>query len=92
MAATSVETITDALAAMRDRADSVPLLETLGDLPTLVVVGAEDRLTPPDAAQRMADAIPGAELVVVEGAGHVPPVERPATVNEALQRFLDRLV
>lgn len=91
MAATPVEGIVAALGAMRDRADSTGLLPTLGNLPVLVIVGEEDRLTPPDAARRMVAAIPEAELVVVEGAGHVPPVERPATVNEALQRFLDRV-
>jgi YbgC/YbaW family acyl-CoA thioester hydrolase len=92
MAGSSVSGIMAALVAMRDRADSTDLLPSLAGLPTLVIVGAEDQLTPPAAAERMVAAIPGAELVVVEGAGHLPPVERPATVNEALQRFLDSLV
>jgi len=92
MAGTSVSGIMAALVAMRDRADSTALLPQLTGLPTLVVVGAEDQLTPPAAAERMVAAIPGAQLVVVEGAGHVPPLERPATVNEALQAFLDQMV
>jgi 3-oxoadipate enol-lactonase len=92
MAGTSVSGIMAALVAMRDRADSTALLPQLTGLPTLVVVGAEDQLTPPAAAERMVAAIPGAQLVVVEGAGHVPPLERPATVNEALQAFLDSQV
>jgi YbgC/YbaW family acyl-CoA thioester hydrolase len=92
MAGMSVAGIMAALVAMRDRADSTALLPTLTGVPTLVIVGAEDRLTPPAAAERMVAAIPGAHLVVVEGAGHVPPVERPATLNEALQSFLDGLV
>lgn len=92
MAGTSVAGIMAALVAMRDRADSTALLPTLTGLPTLVIVGAEDQLTPPAAAERMVAALPDAQLVVVEGAGHVPPVERPATVNEALQSFLDGLV
>ena len=91
MRAAPVAGITAALAAMRDRADRTALLPTLAGVPTLVLVGSEDRLTPPDAARAMAAAIPGAELVEVEGAGHLPPVERPATVTESLQRFLDRL-
>lgn len=86
-----VSGITAALAAMRDCADRTVLLPTLDGVPTLVVVGSEDRLTPPEAARAMAGAIPGAELVEIEGAGHLPPVERPATVTETLQRFLDRL-
>jgi YbgC/YbaW family acyl-CoA thioester hydrolase len=92
MAATSVPGIMAALVAMRDRADSTELLPALAGLPTLVIVGAEDQLTPPAAAERMVAKLPGAQLVVVEGAGHVPPLERPATVNEALQAFLDGLV
>ena len=92
MAGTSVAGIMAALVAMRDRADSTDLLPTLTGLPTLVVVGAEDQLTPPAAAERMVAGIPGSQLLVVEGAGHLPPVERPATVNEALQSFLDSQV
>lgn len=91
MAGVPVAAITAALAAMRDRPDSTPLLGTI-DVPTLVVVGSEDRLTPPEVAREMAAAIPGATLIEVEGAGHVAPLERPATVNEALQRFLDGVV
>ena len=92
MAGSSVAGIMAALVAMRDRADSTPLLPTLAGVPTLVMVGSEDRLTPPATAERMVAAIPGAELVVIEGAGHLPPLERPATVTEALQAFLDRLM
>lgn len=84
--------IVAALGAMRDRADASALLPTLGDLPTLVMTGTEDRLVPPDAARRLAAAIPGAELIEVEGAGHLPPVERPATTTEALRHFLARVV
>ncbi len=81
-----------ALEAMRDRPDRRSLLPRLAGLPTLVVVGSDDRITPPAEARAMAGAIPGAELVEVEGAGHLAPVERPDTVNEALQRFLDTRV
>jgi pimeloyl-ACP methyl ester carboxylesterase len=81
-----------ALGAMRDRPDRRALLPQLSGIPALVVVGKEDRLTPPDVNREMAEAIPGADFVLVEGAGHLPPMERPATVNEALQPFLDRVV
>jgi 3-oxoadipate enol-lactonase len=83
--------IVGALAAMRDRPDSTPLLPTLADLPTLVVVGEADQATPPEQARRMADAIPGAHLVVIPGAGHLPSVERPAATTRALQEFLRQL-
>ncbi len=81
-----------ALAAMRDRPERLQALRAVGDLPVLVLVGSEDRITPPSDSEAMLAAVPGAELVVVEGAGHLPPLERPATVNEALQAWLDRVV
>jgi pimeloyl-ACP methyl ester carboxylesterase len=86
--ATPVAGIVGALAAMRDRHDSTGLLPMLAGLPTLVIVGEEDVLTPPDAARRMAAAIPGARLVVVSGAGHLPPVERPTETTAAILDFL----
>ena len=44
--------------------------------------------TPPDAARRMATPIPGARLVVIPGAGHLPPVERPSETTAAIREFL----
>lgn len=61
------------------------------DVPVLVVVGSHDRLTPPGAARRLADAIKGAELLVVREAGHMAMFERPHEFNAGLRRFLDRL-
>jgi pimeloyl-ACP methyl ester carboxylesterase len=88
MAATPVAGMVGALAAMRDRHDSTGLLPTLTGLPTLVVVGEDDTLTPPESARRMAAAIPGARLVIVPGAAHVPPVEQPAETTTAIREFL----
>lgn len=88
MAATPVPGIVGALGAMRDRPDSTSLLPELVGLPTLVIVGDEDEVTPPAQAKAMAEAIPGASLVVVRSAGHVPPVERPAETTDALLGFL----
>jgi YbgC/YbaW family acyl-CoA thioester hydrolase len=88
MAATPVAGIVGALAAMRDRPDSTPLLPELAGLPTLVMVGDEDVITPPAQARAMADAIPGASLVVVRSAGHLPPLERPVETTDALVAFL----
>ena len=85
---TSYDTIVAALAGMRDRADRTPLLNSI-TVPTLVVVGAEDRLTPPDSAAALADAIPGARLEVVEAAGHMTPLENPAAVTGAISAFLE---
>jgi 3-oxoadipate enol-lactonase len=91
MAATPVTGLVGALAAMRDRPDSTPLLATLAGIPTLVVVGEADALLPPDGARRMADAIPGARFVMIPDAGHVPPVERPEETSAALLEFLHEL-
>lgn len=83
----SVRGITDALSAMAARPDSTPDLETI-TVPTLVIVGDEDVVTPVDEARTMAALIPAARLVVVEGAGHLAPLEQGATVNAALAEFL----
>jgi pimeloyl-ACP methyl ester carboxylesterase len=56
-----------------------------------VLVGDEDEITPPAQAKAMADAIPGASLVVVRSAGHLPPVERPTETTDALLAFLSAL-
>lgn len=85
----TVDTIVAALEGMARRPDRTALLESI-DVPALVLVGAEDRLTPPEVAEHMAGIIPGAELVVVPGAGHLPPVETPGAVAEALRQFWER--
>lgn len=91
MAAAPVPGLLGALAAMRDRPDSTGMLPTLGELPTLVVVGAEDALTPPVDARALAKPIPGARLVEISGAGHLSPLEQPEAFNRHLQEFLDRV-
>jgi pimeloyl-ACP methyl ester carboxylesterase len=57
-------------------------------VPTLVACGREDVLTPLALHEEMASLIPGARLVVFERAGHLPPLERPDAVNEALLAWL----
>jgi pimeloyl-ACP methyl ester carboxylesterase len=73
--------------AIMSRADSRPGLPAIA-CPTLVVVGADDALTPPDRAAEIADAIPGARRVVVPDCGHLSPLEQPQAVTEALVAFL----
>ena len=84
---TPVAGIAGALAAMRDRADSRPLLPTL-EVPAMVLVGAEDGLTPPPEAEEMAAALPGAELREIPEAGHLAPVEQPEAVTTAIAEFV----
>jgi len=86
--ATPVPGIAGALAAMRDRPDSTTMLGTLEGLPTLLVVGEQDEITPPAGHEAMAAAIPGAKLAVIPGAGHLPPLEAPETVTHVLAAFL----
>ncbi len=81
------EGVARALEAMRDRPDSAPLLPEI-DVPTLVVVGAEDTLTPPETARQLAGAIPGARLEVIPEAGHLSSLERPLAFDAVLLEFL----
>lgn len=79
-----------AAAALRGRAERPDYRASLAGarVPVLVVVGADDGYTPVAEARETRALIPGAELVVVEGAGHMPNLERPEAFNEALLRFL----
>ena len=88
MRATPLAGFLGALTAMRDRPGYADVLETLAGIPTLVVVGEEDGLTPPPLAEAMAGAIPGARLRVVPNAGHLVPMEQPETTTRLLRDFL----
>lgn len=70
---------------VRDRLDRIAV-------PTLVVVGEHDTETPLPYARALADGIPGAELAVVPGAGHLSNLERPEEVNRLLAAFLPTTV
>jgi pimeloyl-ACP methyl ester carboxylesterase len=70
--------------------DELDALARLADLETLIVVGDKDLLTPVEHSRRMAQLLPNAELLVLEGAGHLAMMERPALVNLRLRAFLHR--
>ena len=91
MSSTPVAGMVGALAAMRDREGSEPLLPTLAGIPTLIVAGEADALIPPDQARAMATSIPGARIVIIPGAGHLPPVEQPEITTARLREFLGSL-
>ena len=74
--------------AILNRPDSRPDLPRIG-VPTLVAVGSHDMLTPPEVAEETAERIPGAVLRVIPGAGHLSPLEAPASVTELLRQWLD---
>jgi pimeloyl-ACP methyl ester carboxylesterase len=75
--------------AIMARPDSRPLLESIA-VPTLVLCGRQDVLTPVDRHEEMARAIPDAELVVIDNCGHLAPIERPAEVTAAMRAWLSR--
>ena len=83
-----VSTLVAALEAIRDREDSRPALGSIA-VPTLVVVGEEDVLTPPTEAEAIAHALPDARLVRIARSGHLPPLERADEFNGALVSFLE---
>ncbi|MEU4830600.1 alpha/beta hydrolase [Streptosporangium sp. NPDC023615] len=72
--------------------DKLAALAALGPVETLVMVGERDRLTPAEHSRRIADALPGARLLVLPGAGHMIGLERPVAVNRELVALLDRVV
>ncbi len=72
------------LADQRDRARAI-------DAPTLVLVGADDSVTPPDLSRELAEMIAGAELQILPGAGHLSNIERPSDFNDAVESFIERV-
>jgi pimeloyl-ACP methyl ester carboxylesterase len=83
----SSDALIGALAALAGRPDRRRELAHFA-LPTLVVVGSEDLVTPPAAARVLADGIPDARLVEISGAGHLTALERPHEVAEVVAGFL----
>ena len=71
------------LADQRDRVAAI-------QVPTLILVGAEDSVTPPELSHELADIISGAGLHELAGAGHLSNIERPGDFNDAVQAFIER--
>ncbi|MFC7612812.1 alpha/beta fold hydrolase [Actinokineospora soli] len=80
-----------AAAAQRGRADRPDYIPSLraATVPALVVVGSDDEFTPVPVARETAEALPNGRLLVVEGAAHMPNLERPEVFNAALAEFLE---
>jgi len=76
--------------AVFDRADVLSEVSAIA-APTLVLCGDEDVATPPEHARALAEAIPGAQLQMIPGAGHHSPIENPGAVTAELELFLARL-
>ncbi len=73
--------------AIMSRSDLRPMLPSIA-CPTLVLCGRQDQLTPLDRSQEMAEAIPGARLVILDSCGHLSTMERPDEVAAALRDWL----
>lgn len=81
------DALVDALQVLRDRPDATPSLPTI-TVPTLILCGDEDALTPVAESRAMHEAIPGSRLEVLRGAGHVSNVEAPSAFNRLLSAFV----
>lgn len=90
IAAQTPEAIAAAALGMAERPDSVPDLPGI-DVPTLVITGTADRLIPPDVTAGIAGRVPGAELLRIEGAGHLSNLEAPEAFDAALEGVLHTL-
>jgi 3-oxoadipate enol-lactonase len=82
-----VPTIQAALAALGDRPDMTDAMRHV-PVPTLLVVGAEDQITPPSCLEAAEAIMPNAKLLIVPGAGHLVPLEAPEIFNRSLLEFL----
>ncbi|MBI1759685.1 MAG: alpha/beta hydrolase [Actinobacteria bacterium] len=90
IAATPIPVIADLYTAVVGH-EKLAALAALHAVPTLVVVGGRDVITPPEHSRRMVAALPGAELLEIEEAGHVVMMERPDLVNLHLRSLLTRV-
>jgi pimeloyl-ACP methyl ester carboxylesterase len=89
MLATSAQGISDALHGIASRQDSTGFLREIS-VPTLVVCGEEDVITPRAEAEIMQRGIQGAELAMIPKSGHLPSMETPEAFNAVLSAFLSR--
>lgn len=90
IAQTQADGIVGALEAMMARPDSTPTLASI-TVPTLIIVGDEDVPTPVKDSRAMHERIPGSQLEIIAGAGHLANMERPAAFNHLLTEFVGAL-
>jgi pimeloyl-ACP methyl ester carboxylesterase len=86
---TPISTLVGFLHALEVHDETEGLL-VLAKVPTLIVCGDHDLLTPKEYSEAMAAALPKSELVVVGGAGHLVQLEQPEIVDDALVRLVER--
>ena len=84
---TSRHTLSDTLLALANREETCTALSSI-HVPTLILVGQEDKITPPSAARFMSERIEGSRLFEIEGAGHLPNLENTDEFNKKTLDFL----
>jgi pimeloyl-ACP methyl ester carboxylesterase len=82
------ETVAATALGMAQRPDRLPVLQRL-KVPALIITGEHDTLMPLPTSQVMADAMPGARLAVLPGAGHLTNLEVPELFNRSVQLFME---
>jgi pimeloyl-ACP methyl ester carboxylesterase len=87
---TSPRGIAGTLMALASRTDTTASLPNM-TIPTLILVGEHDAITPTSASQSMKEKIPNAELHIIPEAAHMSNLENPAEFNNHLLNFLKRL-
>jgi len=70
-----------------DRRENLPKIR----VPTLLIAGSDDRVAPPAVHEKMSKRIPGARYVLLEGCGHLGPMDQPEVFNEVVHSFLKSL-
>jgi len=91
MESQSARTIENALTALRNRPDHEAFLPSI-TVPTQVIVGEADPITPPKIAEAMCKAIPRCSVAVIRGAAHLSSMEQPAEVTKVMRTFLAGVV
>ncbi len=90
MAPSKPQGVIAALLGMAERPDSTAMLAGI-TCPTLVITGADDTVIPPAESEKLAKAIPGAQLAVIPQAGHLVAYEKPDEFNRIVTKWLDGL-
>lgn len=75
---------------MAGRTDTTGALSKIS-VPTLIMAGEHDAVTPPEAAKNMHDKIPNSKLHLIENAAHMSNLENPNMFNEHLAKFVDEI-
>jgi len=84
---TSEKSVIKTLLALSKRKETCSKLSEI-KVPVLILVGNEDKITPPEAAQFMHEEINGSVMSIIKNAGHLSNLENPGQFNELLKRFL----